>query len=100
MRRPRSERRKEAETRQAERAKRSPQEQLTVLDGRPGESRKERARLCASSSCDSRWFSFYARCYAHEGTMELSPDEVFSWYVLGTLALAHLAVILYDNWFW
>lgn len=50
----REQRQQEAIERAKERAKRSHNEQLEVLDGRPGDSRKERARLCAKSSCDSR----------------------------------------------
>ena len=38
-------RRAAALARHAERAKRSAEEQLTILDGRPGESKRERKRL-------------------------------------------------------
>lgn len=39
-------RKREATERQVRRDQRSASEQMTVLDGRPGESKKERARLC------------------------------------------------------
>lgn len=40
-------RRERAEVRQTARDKRSAKKQLALLDGRPGESRRERARLAA-----------------------------------------------------
>jgi hypothetical protein len=39
-----------AEQRNAERAKLTPAQQLKVLDGRQGESKRERARLLAKAS--------------------------------------------------
>jgi hypothetical protein len=41
----RRQKREEAEIRQTARSKRSVEEQLTILDARPGDSKKEKARL-------------------------------------------------------